>query len=229
MEIQQPDRNCSSASCSLRPGKGESGQRRRGRRGSGQRGGALAEVGLVSAFLYAPLLIGLVVVGISTINRIQLDQLVRDVGIMHARGLDFASPSAYELFVMLTQGSPFRSGDNPPTYNGTVIISTIRMVSAADCATGCSNLNQPVVTFRQVLGHPTLYTSQFASPANIDDAGRVTNWRNDASARAPGIANLVVGMQAGDEAYVAEGYMRTPTIAFPQVNSQAEVTSWAIF
>lgn len=193
-----------------------------------QRGGALAEVGLVSAFFYAPLLIGLAVVGISTINRIQLDQLVRDVGIMHARGVDFSTESGRELFLKLTEGSPFQANDNPPAYNGTVVISTIRMVRDTDC-NHCSNVNQPVVTYRIVLGDPNLYGSRFSQPANIADDGRVPNWQNDSTARAPGITDLIIGMQPGDEAFVAEGYMRTPTIAFPQVNSQAEVTSWAIF
>jgi hypothetical protein len=193
-----------------------------------QHGGALAEVGLVSTFIYAPLLIGLAVVGISTINRIQLDQLVRDVGIMHARGVDFSTASGRELLLKLTEGSPFQASDNPPVYNGTVIISTIRMVRDTDCS-NCSNVGQPVVTYRIVLGDPNLYGSRFSQPANIAEDGRVPNWHNDATARAPGIADLIVGMQPGDEAFVAEGYMRTPSIAFPQVNSQAEVASWAIF
>jgi hypothetical protein len=193
-----------------------------------QRGGALVEAALVSAFLYAPLLIGLVVVGLSTIKRIQLDQLVRDVGIMHARGVDFSTPAGYDLFMKLTQGSPFGSGDDPSAYNGTVIISTIRFLSEADCGS-CINANQPVITHRIVLGNPALRASQFGNPASVDSQGRVQNWRDDGSARAPGILAFVNGMQPGDEAYVAEGYMKTPTIAFPEVNAQAETSSWAIF
>lgn len=193
-----------------------------------QRGGALVEASLVASFLYAPLLIGLVVVGISTINRLQLDQLVRDVGIMHARGMDFGSPAGQNLFVKLTQGSPFVEGGDPVKYNGTVIISTIRMVSNLDCS-GCPNENQPVVTYRLVLGDEKLHGSRFGSPSNLDAQGRVKDWKNDASARADAILGFVIGMQPGDEAYVAEGYMRTPGVAFPNVNAQAEVQSWAIF
>lgn len=194
----------------------------------GQRGGALVEAALVSAFLYVPLLLGLVVVGLSTIARLQLDQLVRDVGIMHARGVDFGVPSGYDLFVKLTQGSVFRAGGSPPSYNGTLIISTIRYVSPLDCAS-CSNLNQPVVTYRVVLGDANLFTSQFGAPGAIDSNGRVTDWRNDGSARAPSILGFIDGMQPGDEAFVAEGYMKTPGISFPSVNATAEVQSWAIF
>lgn len=193
-----------------------------------QKGGALVEAALVSSFLYVPLLIGLAVIGISTINRLQLDQLVRDVGIMHARGMDFSTAKGYQLFIMLTKGSPFQVDTTPPTYNGTVIISTIRMVSSADC-NRCSNVGQPVVTFRTVLGNPTLYGSRFGTPSTVGNDGRVPNWTSDASARATGFTTVLNGMQAGDEAFVAEGYMRTPSIAFPEVNARAEVTSWAIF
>ncbi|MCW5963265.1 MAG: hypothetical protein KIT83_04435 [Bryobacterales bacterium] len=194
----------------------------------GQRGGALVEAALVSAFLYVPLLLGLVVVGLSTIARLQLDQLVRDVGIMHARGVDFGAPSGYDLFVKLTQGSVFRAGGSPPSYNGTVVISTVRYVSSLDCAS-CSNLNQPVVTYRVVLGDSNLFSSRFGDPGGVDSDGRVTNWRNDPSSRAPAILAMIQGMQPGDEAFVAEGYMKTPGISFPSVNATSEVQSWAIF
>lgn len=193
-----------------------------------QRGGALVEAALVSSFLYVPLLIGLAVVGISTINRLQLDQLVRDVGIMHARGMDFSTPKGYQLFIMLTKGSPFQVPGSPPTYNGTVIISTIRMVAASDC-NNCSNVGQPVVTFRTVLGNPTLYASRFGRPNTVGSDGRIPSWTSDSSARATGFTTVLSGMQPGDEAFVAEGYMMTPAIAFPEVNAQAQVTSWAIF
>jgi hypothetical protein len=205
--------------------------RRRTRRGGqrgGQRGGALVEAALVSSFLYVPLLLGLVVVGLGTINRLQLDQLVRDVGIMHARGVDFSTPIGRDLFVKLTKGSLFVAGGDPPAYNGTVIISTVRYVSETDC-NSCSNVNTPVVTYRTVLGDPGLYNSRFASPGTIAGDGRVTNWRNDASARAPGILGFISGMQPGDEAFVAEGYMKTPGMSFPTINATTEVQSWAIF
>lgn len=205
-----------------------SGQRRNGRPPFGQRGGALVEAALVSAFLYAPLLIGLVVVGLSTINRIQLDQLVRDVGIMHARGMDFSSTSGYDLFIKLTQGSPFRENGDTLKYNGTMIISTIRYVTDLECG-NCSNANQPVITHRVVLGNAALHGSRFGTPSSVDTQGRVQDWKNDASARAPNILNFVIGMQPGDEAYVAEGYMLTPGISFPEVNAQSESASWAIF
>ncbi len=197
-------------------------------RSRAQRGGALIEAALVSAFLYVPLLLGLVVVGLGTINRLQLDQLVRDVGIMHARGMDFANPTGYDLFVKLTQGSVFVAGGDPPTYNGTVVISTIRLVSDTDC-NNCSNANHPVVTYRTVLGDPTAFSSQFGSPGTINNDGRVSDWRNDPGARASSILNFISGMQPGDEAYVAEGYMKTPGLSFPNVNATTEVKSWAIF
>lgn len=205
-----------------------SGMRRNSRRRTSQRGGALVEAALVSSFLYVPLLLGLVVVGLGTINRLQLDQLVRDVGIMHARGVDFADNTGRDLFVKLTKGSVFVAGGDPPAYNGTVIISTVRYVSETDC-NGCSNVNTPVVTYRTVLGDPALHESRFASPGTVGGDGRVTDWRNDASARAPGILGFISGMQPGDEAFVAEGYMKTPGMSFPTINATTEVQSWAIF
>lgn len=198
------------------------------RRSIKQRGGALVEAALVASLLYAPLLIGLVVVGLQTINRLQLDQLVRDVGIMHARGVDFKAPAGYELFLKLTEGTNFYGGGTPPSYSGTIIITTVRLVSPLDC-NGCSNVNQPVVTYRHVLGDPNLLSSQFGQPGTLDAQGRVVDWRNDGSARADRILQFINGMQPGDEAYIAEGYMRTPGVSFPNVNANAEVRSWAIF
>ncbi len=196
-----------------------------------QRGGSAVELALATMFLYAPLLVGLVVIGIAAINRIQLEQLTRDVGIMHARGLDFTGAQNKALFLKLTQGSPFiaSTGVNPK-FNGTIVVSTIRKLGSADCSTGCANLGYPVVTYRTVLGDPALYTSWLATPGSIDSSnGRVNNYKNDSSARATAIENLLPSMLSGEEAYVAEGYMTTPGFSFPDVNATAQVKSYAIF
>jgi hypothetical protein len=196
----------------------------------GQRGGSFVEMTLATIFLFTPLLIGVVVIGLATINRIQLEQITRDVGIMHARGVDFTGAQNKALFMKLTQGSSFvASGGANPTYNGTMVISTIRKIGAIDCPSGCANSGFPVVTYRVVLGNPSLYQSILANPASVGDNGRVANYRDDASARAPGIETLMPNMLDGEEAYVAEGYMITPGISFPDVNANTRVTTLAIF
>lgn len=195
-----------------------------------QRGGAFVEMALATIFLFVPLLIGLVVVGLATINRIQLEQITRDVGIMHARGVDFTLTQNKALFDKLTQGSVFGTGGGGPgSFNGTIVISTIRKIDSSECAKGCSNLGFPVVTYRVVLGNPALYSSWLANPGSVDSNGKVNNFTSDGSARAPSIENLMPAMLGGEEAYVAEGFMVTPGISFPDVNTSTRVTTWAIF
>lgn len=198
---------------------------------NGQRGGAFVEMTLATIFLFVPLLVGLVVIGLATINRVQLEQITRDVGIMHARGIDFTLPQNKTLFNKLTQGSTFvgnNASDNA-TFNGTMVISTVRKLGASECAGGCSNQGFPVVTYRVVLGNPQLYTSWLANPSSIAPTGKVTNYKNDGSARAPSIETLMPAMLDGEEAYVAEGFMITPGISFPDLNTDTRVTTWAIF
>ena len=198
---------------------------------NGQRGGAFVEMALATIFLFVPLLVGLVVIGLATINRVQLEQITRDVGIMHARGIDFTLPQNKLLFNKLTQGSTFvgnNAGDNA-TFNGTMIISTVRKLGASECASGCSNQGFPVVTYRVVLGNPALYTSWLATPASVATSGKVNNYKNDGSARAPSLETLMPAMLDGEEAYVAEGFMITPGISFPDINADTRVTTFAIF
>ncbi|MCZ2153781.1 MAG: hypothetical protein LC114_07760 [Bryobacterales bacterium] len=200
------------------------------RKSKRQRGGAFVEMALATIFLFVPLLIGLVVVGLATINRIQLEQITRDVGIMHARGVDFTLTQNRLLFNKLTQGSVFGTGGGGPgSFNGTIVISTVRKLGASECAGGCSNLGFPVVTYRVVLGNPALYTSWLANPGSVASNGKVNNYKNDGSARAPSIETLMPAMLSGEEAYVAEGFMVTPGISFPDVNTTTQVSTWAIF
>lgn len=200
------------------------------RRGSGERGGSFVEMTLATIFLFTPLLIGVVVIGLATINRIQLEQITRDVGIMHARGVDFTGAQNKALFLKLTQGSSFvASGGDNPTFNGTMVISTIRKIGSVDCPSGCANSGYPVVTYRVVLGNPALYESILASPGSVGSNGNVADYKDDASARAPGIETLMPNMLDGEEAFVAEGFMITPGISFPDVNANTRVTTLAIF
>lgn len=196
-----------------------------------QRGGAFVEMAFATIFLFTPLLVGLVVIGLATINRVQLEQITRDVGIMHARGVDFTLAQNKLLFNKLTQGSTFVGGNagDSSSFNGTVVISTVRKLGAAQCAGGCANLGFPVVTYRVVLGNAQLYSSWLANPASVTASGKVNNFQNDGSARAPSIENLMPAMLDGEEAYVAEGFMITPGISFPDVNADTRVTTWAIF
>lgn len=199
-------------------------------RGHGERGGSFVEMTLATIFLFTPLLIGVVVIGLATINRIQLEQITRDVGIMHARGVDFTGAQNKALFVKLTQGSSFvASGGDNPTFNGTMVISTIRKLGAIDCPSGCGNSGFPVVTYRVVLGNPALYESILANPGSVGANGKVANFKEDGSARAPGIETLMPNMLDGEEAFVAEGFMITPGISFPDVNANTRVTTLAIF
>lgn len=204
---------------------------KRRRSAAKQRGGAYVEMALATIFLFVPLLVGLIVIGLATINRVQLEQITRDVGIMHARGVDFTLAQNKLLFNKLTQGSVFvgSGGGDTPSFNGTMVISTVRKLGASDCVGGCSNMGYPVVTYRVVLGNAQLYSSWLANPASITATGKVNDFKNDGRARAASIENLMPAMLDGEEAYVAEGFMITPGISFPDINADTRVSTWAIF
>jgi hypothetical protein len=110
-----------------------------------------------------------------------------------------------------------------------MVISTIRKIGSIDCPSGCANSGYPVVTYRVVLGNPALYESILASPGSVGSNGKVADYKDDASARAPGIETLMPNMLDGEEAFVAEGFMITPGISFPDVNANTRVTTLAIF
>jgi Flp pilus assembly protein TadG len=127
-----------------------------------QRGANLLEFGLVSVVLI-PLIFGAISLGMRLGTHIQTTQLARDACHMYARGLDFSKPANQD--VLYTLGHSFGLGNG--TGNAVVVLSQVRKVYPADCATirgGCGNRDRHVVTHRIVLGDARLSASRLATP-----------------------------------------------------------------
>ncbi|MCL6546226.1 MAG: hypothetical protein K6T61_13430 [Bryobacteraceae bacterium] len=186
------------------------------RRRRGERGVELVEFALVMALL-TPLLLGSVGAGLNLIRSIQVVQVCRDSGHMFSRGVDFSDPGNQVLIERLAHGLDIRIAGG----TGVVILSTVLMVGPDQCAAGgvptgsCTNLNQPVIVKRVVIGNAGARASAFGTPppSIIDANGNVQNYLTNTGARATGF-NAVLPLQPGDTAYVSEVYVPSADYSF---------------
>jgi hypothetical protein len=149
-----------------------------------QRGSAMIEFTLCFACVWLPLFLGLCQFGFKLVQAIQVTQVCRDAGHMHAYGIDFSQSSNKYLLVSLAPGL----GVDPTglSGNGEVILSTIGYVDNAQCMAGgyasgsdCPNYRKYVFTRQFVVGK-TLKTSSFGTPnANITNASSGNVQRGD--------------------------------------------------
>jgi len=186
------------------------------RRRRGECGVELVEFALVMALLM-PLLLGSVGAGLNLIRSIQVVQVCRDAGHMFSRGVDFSDPANKALIERLAQGLDIRVEGG----TGVVILSTVLMVGPDQCAAGgipagsCTNLNQPVIVKRVVIGNSAARASAFGTPppSLLDASGNVSNYLTNTGARATGF-HAVLPLQPGDTAYVAEVYVPSADYSF---------------
>ncbi len=186
-----------------------------------RRGGELIEFALVSTILL-PLLCGTVVVGMNLNRSIQVAQVSRDAGHMYSRNVDFSDPANKRIIERLAEGL----GITVSGGQGVVILSTVMFVGEAQCAaaglaaSACTNLNQPVITNRIVIGNASLRASAFGTPSPdlISSTGNVSNYLTNTTARASGFQS-VLPMQAGDVAYVSEVYVSSSDYGLPGYES----------
>jgi hypothetical protein len=206
-----------------------------------RQGGAIVEFVLVSAFLFVPLILGLVTIGFALSRSIQVAQLMRDVGRMFVRGVDFAEQANQDLITgsasrpnmpALARGLGMEgNGGNATggtTGNGELILSTF-MRMPATC--GCGNAGRIVLTRRIIVGNKNLYTTAYGNPAsNLIDShtGFVSDYANDVTARADGFSG-VVNLSSGELAYLIEAKFNFPDLAMPGVLPNPGVYWRAVF
>jgi hypothetical protein len=191
------------------------------KRRRGQKGTEIVEFALVMLFLI-PILYGTFVVGLNLRRSIQVTQVSRDAGHMYARSVDFSDSANQNLIVRLAQGLNITATGG----SGVVILSTIEFIGQAQCtaaglsSSGCTNLNQPVITQRIVIGNSGAHASAFGSPtANlIGSDGNVANYMTDTSAVAQGFSSVLT-LTAGQIAYVSEVYVPSTNYAMPGYQS----------
>jgi hypothetical protein len=193
-------------------GKPNNGKMDRERR----RGTELVEFALVLSLL-VPLLLGSVGAGLNLIRSIQVVQVCRDAGHMFSRGVDFSDPPNRQLIERLAEGLDIRADGGA----GVVILTTVLFVGANQCAAGglspssCTNLNDPVIVKRIVIGNAGARASAFGTPpaSLLDASGNVSNYLTNTGARAVGLQE-VLPLQPGDTAYVAEVYVPSADYSF---------------
>jgi hypothetical protein len=199
----------------------------------GRRGNSLLEFALVSVFL-VPLLFGTVNLGMNLGRSIQAAQVVRDIGHLYVRQLDFSIPASTNFALRLATGL----GMTATGGEGVIILSKIMYIEDAQCIgfgldpALCPNRNKAVVVQRFVIGNASLRQSSFATPnpaivLATDDLisglkkGDIlpSNFLTNPSAVANGITTLLPGMTGGDVAYVTEGYFRNLDFTLQQAYS----------
>jgi hypothetical protein len=192
---------------------------------SKERGSVLVEFAL-SSLVWVPLLLGIAAVGTELIREIQVTQVCRDAAHMHAYGVDFSQTSNQTLILQTATGLGLSSSGG----NGLILLSTIQMISDADCIAGglaansqnCPNLGYAVFAQQIPIGN-TSYRSRGAfnpsagSPPT-DGNGTVSQraMLSSPSDRATNIGapDSLLPLQSGQKAYVGETFVSNADLAW---------------
>ena len=204
---------------------------------SRERGSAIIEFALVSIVLI-PLLFGMLGVGINMGRMVQAVQVSRDVGHMYGVGIDFSQTANQNIAVAIAPGM----GMTTTSGNGVMILSEISQVYQADCnaanlANNCTNIGQPVIINRIVIGNSSLSTSRFGTPSSsiVNSTGTISasNYITNNTAIATGFASVLTAagltLADGDVMYLSEVYFSTPDLSFLGTQASQGVYERSIF
>lgn len=199
------------------------------------RGTALVEFTLC-AVVWLPLLLGVIFVGFNVARSIEVTQICRDAGHMHAYGVDFSQTVNQSILIQLSTGFDI----TPTGGNGVFILSTAMLIGPAQCEGGglpgdsadCPNLNYTVFTRRLVIGNKTLRTSNYGTPNSryIDSNGNIstTGYLTDASMRVQNFPSTL-NLAAGESVYFSETYFDSPDLDWNTFSTQEGIYSSFIF
>ena len=166
------------------------------------------------------------------IRALQVIQVTRDAGAMYARGVDFSLSGTQAMLARL--GSEI--GMQTTGGEGVLILSTITYVGRYQCKalnladsstppnpySSCINYGHFVFSHRILVGNTALRTSNFGAPSSglvdsgtgyltLDDTVKNSGARADAFTLLPKPnEDGLDGFQAGQFAYLVEGYFRAP-------------------
>jgi hypothetical protein len=198
-----------------------------------ERGSMMMEFVLVSSFFLVPIIIGTFTYGFAVIRSAQAVELIKDVGHMYSRGVDFSTQANQNLLATsLAQGLNLVANNGNVTGgssgNGVVVLSTFMKIGANSCT--CNNAGHVIVMNRIVVGNNGIFTTIYGNPsANIITAnGDIPRYQSDASTRADAVTNLMT-LNDGEIAYMAESYVTAPDLAVPGVFSGLATYQNAIF
>ena len=190
-----------------------------------------------SMLILVPLLLGVFVFGFRLIRSLQMQQIVRDLGHMYIRGVNFRNSGPQQNAQTLAQ-----SFDLSASGKSLIILSQIRIIQQADCDAAnpatpglpCTNLNNPVFTEQLTIGNTSLAINGVSArsafgtpPIQGDYTVSSTNQANSASAAAT--FGTVMTLKPGEFGYVAEMITSTPDLNVPGLSGSPQVYSRAIF
>lgn len=191
-----------------------------------------------SLVVLVPLLLGVFVFGFRLIRSLQMQQIVRDLGHMYIRGIDFRGVGPIQNAQTMSQ-----SFDLTASGKSLIILSTMRIAVQADCdagnptappGTACANKNKAVFTEQVMIGNTSLSIngvtahSAFGTPP-LDASKRVTPASMANSGTAASTLNSVLTLKVGEFAYVAEMITSTPDLNIPGFSGSPQVYARAIF
>lgn len=170
--------------------------------GSNARGSTSVQMVLTAVFI-VPLVVGIYLSTGTNRRSAHATQVSRDLASMYGQGVDFSKPANQNIALRLL---------NPTDGKSVLILTRIRVVTAADCGPssdmGCTNQGYPAIVQRIVIGEQDLHPSSLGSPGSIDAAtGNVLNWATDISAR---VSDSSVTAKAGESAFAAEAFISGP-------------------
>jgi hypothetical protein len=205
---------------------------------SRRRGIAVVEFSLSLVFL-VPLLLGTFVFGFRLIRSLEMEQIVRDLGHMYVRGVDFRNAGPIQNAQTLASGY-----DLSNSGTSVLIFSQIRVVTQADCdaanptrprGTPCTNLNLPVFAEQLTVGNSSLTIGGRAArsvfgtpPVTANKTVTAVNQANNSSAAANGFG-AVLALQTGELAYLVEMYNATPELNIPGFSGSPQVYARSVF
>jgi hypothetical protein len=158
---------------------------------------------VLTAVFLVPLAVGIYLSAGTNRRSAHATQVSRDLASMYAQGVDFSKQANQNIALRLL---------NPSDGKSVLILSRIRMVTAADCAAvgsaPCTNLGFPVMVQRIVIGDLDLHPSTLGSPLSVDaTTGAILSWATDTSAR---VTDPGVSVKPGEPAYAAEAFISDP-------------------
>lgn len=193
---------------------------------------------VLSSLVWMPLLVGVIGIGIELVREIQVTQVCRDAAHMHAYGIDFSQSSNKSLILKTAPNL----GLTVDGGNGLILLSTIEVVSEADCAAGgldskdCPNFNKPVFVKQISIGDEDYRAKGSFNPTSgpppTDSTGSVSQYDilNSPTVRATNIGSLdsILPMLPGQTAYVGEMFVSNNDLAWTGFGGGL-VTSRSIF
>jgi len=213
-------------------------------RRSRRSGVAVVEFSLSLVFLI-PLLLGTFVFGFRLIRALEMQQIVRDLGHMYIRGINFRNAGPISNARTLSSGFDLTS-----TGTSLIVFSQIRILQQADCdaanptspaGTHCTNLNNPVFVEQITIGNTSLQINGSTAhsvygnpPVQTDKTVTAVNMANNVNAAAgttspaSGFAQLIT-LQAGEYAYVVEMFNATPDLNIPGLSGSPQVYARSVF